>query len=163
MQSRRRRYRVVSGPLLVAVLAWSWAASAFAQTDSARVSALDDFTPVRSITVYFDDGKFSVSRDQRAQLQQLARDAQSVGGYMIQVAAYTSGVGSKPEEQRLSMERASAVTGILRQNGVPLANVIVSAAMSVSEPSAPNVTSKGQAQNRRAVVTLLQNKGSRLF
>jgi outer membrane protein OmpA-like peptidoglycan-associated protein len=159
MQSRPRRYRIVPRPLLVAVLAWSWAASAVAQTDSARVSGLDDFTAVRSITVYFDDGKFSVSKDQRAQLQQLARDAQSVGGYMIQVAAYTSGIGSKPEEQRLSMERASAVTGILRQSGVPLAKVIVPAAMGISETSAPHVTSKGQAQNRRAVVTLLQNKG----
>jgi outer membrane protein OmpA-like peptidoglycan-associated protein len=150
MQSGRTRYRVVLGAL-VAVLAWSCAASA-------RVSSLDDFTPVRSITVYFDHGKFTVSRDQKAQLQQMAKDARGLNGYMIQVAAYTSAAGSEPDNQRLSMERASAVTAILRQSGVPLANVIVSAAMSTSEQGAPSATSKGPAENRGAVVTLLQNK-----
>jgi outer membrane protein OmpA-like peptidoglycan-associated protein len=126
---------------------------------NARVSSLDDFTPVRSITVYFDNGKFTVSKDQKAQLQQMAKDARSLSGFMIQIAAYASAVGSEPDNQRLSMERANAVTAILQQSGVPLANVIVPAAMGISEQAAPNTTSKEQAQNRRAVVTLLQNKG----
>jgi outer membrane protein OmpA-like peptidoglycan-associated protein len=108
--------------------------------------------------VYFSDGKYAVSRDQKTQLQQLARDAQGVHGYMIQVAAYASDVGPESSNQKLSMERANAVTAILRQSGVPLSNVIVPAPMGVSEQVAPNTTSKGQAPNRRAVVTLLQNK-----
>jgi len=126
---------------------------------NARVSSLDDFTPVRSITVSFDNGKFTVSKDQKAQLQQMAKDARSLSGFMIQIAAYASAVGSEPDNQRLSMERANAVTAILQQSGVPLANVIVPAAMGISEQAAPSTTSKEQAQNRRAVVTLLQNKG----
>ncbi len=110
--------------------------------------------------MYFDNGKFTVSRDQKAQLQQLARDALGISGYMIQVTSYSPAVGSEPGNQRLSMEQASAVTAILRQSGVPLANVIVSAAMGISEQDAPNQTSKRQSQNRRAVVTLLQNKAT---
>jgi outer membrane protein OmpA-like peptidoglycan-associated protein len=153
----------------VAVLAWSWAASAAAQDVAATSGALaatnapasnvGEFTPVRSITVYFDNGKFTVSRGQKAQLQQLAKDARDLNGYMIQVAASSSAVGSEPNNQRLTMERASAVTAILRQSGVPLANVIVPAPMGTSEPGAPDTISKGQSQNHRAVVTLLQNKG----
>ncbi len=53
---------------------------------------------------------------------------------MIQVTSYSSAVGSEPNNQRLSMEQASAVTAILRQSGVPLANVIVSAAMGLERP-----------------------------
>jgi outer membrane protein OmpA-like peptidoglycan-associated protein len=36
---------------------------------------------------------------------------------------------------------------------------MVPAAMGVSQQVAPNTTAQGQAENRRAVVTLLQNKG----
>ena len=61
---------------------------------------------------------------------------------------------------RLFLEpRADAVTAILQQAGVPPANVMVPAAMGVSQQVAPNTTAQGQAENRRAVVTLLQNKG----
>jgi outer membrane protein OmpA-like peptidoglycan-associated protein len=164
MPSGRTRYRVVAGPLLAAVLAWSCAASALADDQhgqplaTERVSSLDDFTPLKSITVHFGNGKNTVSRSQKAQLQQLASEAQGVREYMIQVATYTPGVGSEPDTQKLSMERASAVTVILRQSGVPLANLIVSAATDLSEQTAPNTGSKEQAQNGRTVITLLQNK-----
>jgi outer membrane protein OmpA-like peptidoglycan-associated protein len=124
-----------------------------------RASSQDDLTAVRSITVYFDHGKFSVSRDQKAQIQQLAREAHGISGYMIQVTSYSPAVGSEPD-QRLSMEQASAVTAILRQTGVPLANVIVSSATGLGEQTAPSQTSKRQSQNHRAVVTLLQSKGT---
>jgi outer membrane protein OmpA-like peptidoglycan-associated protein len=158
MPSRRTRYRVVPGPLLVAVLAWSCAVSIVAAgttvaADKESVFSLDNFTPVKSITVYFDDRQSTVSRGHRAQLQQLARDAQGVPGYMIEVSAYPSS-----DNQKLSMERASAVSGVLRQNGVPLAHLIVSAATNVPEQTAPSTASKGQSQNSRTVVTLLRNK-----
>jgi hypothetical protein len=107
-----------------------------------RVSSQGDLTAVRSITVY------------------LVRDAHGLSGYMIQVTSYSRAVGSEPNNQRLSMEQASAVTAILRQSGVPLANVIVSAATGISEHTAPNQTSSRQSQNHRAVVTLLQNKAT---
>jgi outer membrane protein OmpA-like peptidoglycan-associated protein len=57
------------------------------------------------------------------------------------------------------MLRADAVTAVLQQNGVPPTNIVVPAAMGVSEQPASNKTKEGQAQNRRTVVTLLQNKG----
>ena len=109
--------------------------------------------------MYFRNGKADVSKSDKAQLQEIATQARSVSTYVIQVQAYASAVGPDPVNQRLSMERANAVTSVLQQNGVPLTNVVVPAAMGVTDQVAPNSTSRGQAQNRRAVVTLLQNKG----
>jgi len=127
---------------------------------SGRVSNLDNLTSVKSITVHFANGSYDVSKAQKAQLEELATQAQGLQGYIISVTAYTSAVGSAPLNQRLSRQRSDAVTTILNQAGVPLMNVLVPAAMSVSEQVAENKTAKGQAENRRAVVTLLQNKNA---
>jgi outer membrane protein OmpA-like peptidoglycan-associated protein len=163
VRSGRIRWRVVPGPLLLAALAWCGPTAAHGQraADASgpaaaadSVSTTDDLTPVRSITVSFDNGKATVSRGQRAQLQQLVKEAQRLRGYMIRVAVDASVVSPEPNDLRLNMERASAVTAILRQCEVPLANVIVSAA-SGDLPDAP---SSGPAQNRRAVVTLLEKQ-----
>jgi len=92
-------------------------------------------------------------------LQQLAAQAKGVRGYMIQVQGYASAVGSNALNQKLSMQRADAVTSVLQQDGVPPPNILVPAAMGVTDQVASNRTADGQAQNRRTVVTLLQNKG----
>ena len=124
-----------------------------------RISNLDNFADVKSMTVYFANGKYNVSEEQKRELEQLAAQAQGTPGYMISVAGFASAVGPGPLNQRLSAQRADAVTAILQQAGVPPANVMVPAAMGTSKQVAPNTTKKGQAENRRAVVTLMQNKG----
>jgi outer membrane protein OmpA-like peptidoglycan-associated protein len=126
---------------------------------NARIANLDDYTPLKSVTVYFKNGKAEVSKSDKAQLQALATQANGTSAYVIQVQAFASAVGSEPLNQKLSMERANAVTSILQQSGVPLTNVVVPAAMGTTNQIAPNTNEKGQAENRRAVVTLLQNKG----
>jgi OOP family OmpA-OmpF porin len=133
-------------------------AGAVAATNT-RIANLDNFNVVKSITVYFQNGKSAVSKSDKQQLQQFAVEARNMNGYMIQVAAHASDVGPDPVNQKLSMERAANVTSILQQNGVPLGNVFVPAAMGTTDQVAANTTSKGQAENRRAVVTLLLNKG----
>jgi outer membrane protein OmpA-like peptidoglycan-associated protein len=167
---RSGRYRIVPRSLLVAALVWSWAGPGSAADDQndraitqrgedgtpAAAGAnptLDDFIPVKTVTVQFGDGKFEISRSQRGQLQQLITRAQGLHNYVISVVPNAPEVGS---DQKLSMQRASAVTAILRQAGVPLANVIVVPATDTSQPGASST--KGRAENRRAVVTLLQNK-----
>jgi len=126
---------------------------------NARISNLDSFTLVKTLTVHFANGRYDVSPAEKAQLEELATQAQGVQGYMISVSAHASAVGPAPLNQRLSRQRAETVTAILHQAGVPPANVMVPAAMGVSQQVAPNSTAQGQAENRRAVVTLLQNKG----
>ena len=124
-----------------------------------RITNLDDYTVVSTVTVYFRNGRAGIEPQYKTQLQQLAAQAKSVRGYMVQVQGYASAVGSNALNQKLSMQRADAVTSELQQGGVPPTNIVVPAAMGISEQVATNKTAKGQAENRRTVVTLLQNKG----
>jgi OOP family OmpA-OmpF porin len=126
---------------------------------NARISNLDNYTPLKSITVYFRNNKYELSNSDKALLQQFATEARATDAYMIQVQAYASAVGPYQLNQRLSLQRADRVTQILQQSGVPSSNVFVPAGLGVTDQVATNKTSQGQAANRRAVVTLLQNKG----
>jgi outer membrane protein OmpA-like peptidoglycan-associated protein len=124
-----------------------------------RIANLDHFNVVQTVTVYFRHGQATIEPEDRAKLQELALTAHGVPGYMIQVKGHASDVGSKAVNQALSQRRAHAVTAELHQSGVPASNIFAPAAMGTSEQVASNDTSKGQAENRRTVVTLLQNKG----
>jgi len=42
---------------------------------------------------------------------------------------------------------------------IPLTNILAQAPMGTSQQVAPDTTSEGQAENRRVVVRILQNKG----
>jgi flagellar motor protein MotB len=46
-----------------------------------------------------------------------------------------------------------------QQGGVPLTNVLAPGAMGTTGQVAPDNTVEGQAENRRVVVRILQNKG----
>jgi len=126
---------------------------------NARITNLDGYTVVSTVVVYFRNGSAAIESKYKAQLQQLATQAKDTRGYMIQVQGYASAVGSNALNQKLSMNRADAVTAELQQGGIAPTNVVVPAAMGISQQVATNKTAKGQAENRRTVVTLLQNKG----
>jgi OmpA-OmpF porin, OOP family len=128
-------------------------------TLNSRIASLDNYNVVSTVTVYFRNGQARIDPKYRSQLQQLAAQAKGVPGYMIQVQGYASAVGPNALNQRLSMQRADAVTSALQQDGVPPPNIVVPAAMGTKDQVATNKTAKGQAENRRTVVTLLQNKG----
>ncbi len=51
------------------------------------------------------------------------------------------------------------MTDFLEQNGVPLTNMLAPGAMGTSKQVAPDTPAEGQAENRRVVVRILQNKG----
>jgi outer membrane protein OmpA-like peptidoglycan-associated protein len=124
-----------------------------------RITNLDDYTVVDTLTVYFRNGQYAISSDFRSRLRDLAQKAKSVDGYSIQIEGHASAVGSEARNQSLSGQRAAAVAAILYQNGVPSTKMNVPAAMGVSDQVASNSTREGQAQNRRAVVRVLQNRG----
>jgi outer membrane protein OmpA-like peptidoglycan-associated protein len=126
---------------------------------STRISNLDDYNVLSTVTVYFGNGRSNIESKYKTELQQLAVQASGVEGFMIQVQGYASAVGSNALNQKLSMQRADAVTAVLQQGGVALPNIVVPAAMGITEQVGSNATTKGQAENRRTVVRLLQNKG----
>jgi outer membrane protein OmpA-like peptidoglycan-associated protein len=126
---------------------------------NARITDLSNYKVISTVTVYFRNGKAMVEPKYKTQLQQLAAQTKDVRGYAVQIEGYASAVGSQALNQKLSMQRADAVAAVLQQNGVPLTSVVVPAAMGTTGQVATNKTAKGQAENRRTVVTLLQNKG----
>jgi OOP family OmpA-OmpF porin len=124
-----------------------------------RIASLDEYTVVDTVTVYFRNGQYAISSDFKSQLRDLAQKAKSVDGYSIQIEGHASAVGSESRNQSLSGQRAAAVAAVLYQNGIPSTKMYSPAAMGTAEQIASNRTKDGQAQNRRAVVRLLQNRG----
>lgn len=125
-----------------------------------RFGELGEYNILGEVTVYFANGKVDVDPQYKPQLMDLATKAKTVDAYIIQVQGYASAVGSAALNQKLSLERADNVLAFLEQNGqIPLTNILAPGAMGTSQQVAPNATTEGQAENRRVVVRILQNKG----
>ena len=125
----------------------------------ARFGQLDDYYIMDEVTIYFANGKTKVDPQYISQVTTLAQNASKVEGYMIEVKGYASAVGSPQVNQKLSQERAQNVANILLQQGnVPLTRMLAPGAMGESDQVGTNKTVEGQAENRRVVVRVLQNK-----
>jgi OmpA-OmpF porin, OOP family len=112
------------------------------------------------VTVYFGNGKIKVDPKYNSQLVALAQKAEGVNGYMIQVKGYASASGSASLNQKLSEQRAANVTNILLQQAhVPLSRMLASGAMGESHQVEKGKVADTEAENRRVVVRVLQNKG----
>jgi OmpA-OmpF porin, OOP family len=126
----------------------------------ARFGQLDDYYIFDETTVYFGNGQVKVDPKYNSELLALTNKAKTIEGYMIEVKGFASATGSTAMNQKLSEDRANAVTNILIQQGrVPLTRMLAPGAMGESEQVGENEkTAEGQAQNRRVVVRVLQNK-----
>jgi outer membrane protein OmpA-like peptidoglycan-associated protein len=128
----------------------------------ARFGQLDDYYIFDEVTVYFANGKTAVDPKYVPQLTALCQKAGGINGYMIEVKGFASKTGNATRNQALSEERANKVTQILIQQGrVPMTRMLAPGAMGESEQvgGEENMkTKEGQAQNRRVVVRVLQNK-----
>lgn len=126
---------------------------------SARFGQLDDYYILDEVTVYFDNGKVEVDPKYVPELLRLAEKAGNVNGYVIEVKGYASSIGSEALNQKLSEDRADAVTNILVQQGrIPLTRMLAPAAMGESRQIETGQQETQQAENRRVVVRVLQNK-----
>jgi len=130
------------------------------QAANKRFGQLDDFNILDEVTVYFANGKVALDPKYNPQLLQLAEKAKTITAYTIQVKGYASSVGSKALNQQLSEDRAASVTQFLLQQGhIPLTRMLAPGAMGESRQVGNDKTAEGQAENRRVVVRVLQNKG----
>jgi outer membrane protein OmpA-like peptidoglycan-associated protein len=110
--------------------------------DNKRFGELADYNILGEVTVYFANGSTAIEAQYK------------------QVQGYASSVGSAALNQRLSSERAANVTEFLEQQGnIPLTNMLAPGAMGTSHQVASDATAEGQAEDRRVVVKILQNKG----
>src|SRR6516162_3030247 len=125
-----------------------------------RFGELGEYNIWDKAEVLFANGQVKVDQQYIPKLLALCQKAKTVKGYVIQVQGYASRVGSAAVNQKLSQERAQNVIDIIEQKGgIPLTNVLAPGAMGTSQQVAPDNTTEGQAENRRVVVRLLQDKG----
>ena len=125
-----------------------------------RVSDLGDYKTVVEAALFFESDQSSLSADDKKVLDKLASDAMSTQNYMIEIAGYASSTGTKTLNQKLSDERAAAVTDYLRNSAnVPMRRILAPAGYGATHPAATNTDPEGRDINRRVDVKVLVNKG----
>src|SRR5262249_9431281 len=125
-----------------------------------RFGQLDDYFILDEVTVYFGNNKTNIESKYKPELLKLAEKSKTVPAFMIEIKGYASSVGSTALNQKLSEDRADSVANFLLQQGhIPLTNLLAPGAMGESQQTGNANTAEGQAENRRVVVRILQNKG----
>jgi outer membrane protein OmpA-like peptidoglycan-associated protein len=125
-----------------------------------HVANMDNYTSVASTTVLFPVNGTTVSAAGKQQLMALAQTAAGTKGYLVSVQGFTDSSGNASYNQKLSDERAAAVTAFLLQAGnIKPYRMLSPAAMSQSHPVGSNETASGKAENRRVTVNVLVSKG----
>jgi outer membrane protein OmpA-like peptidoglycan-associated protein len=99
------------------------------QEVNTRVSDLGDYKTMAEADVFFSTGQASLSdADNAATLSKLASDAAAIQNYMIEIAGYASSTGTKPENLKVSNERATAVADHRRNSAnVPIRRILMPA------------------------------------
>lgn len=129
------------------------------EENTARFGQLADYYIMNEVTVLFGNGVTKLDPKYNSQLEALATEAKSVKGYMVEVKGYASATGSTEVNQALSEKRANTVaTFLLQQGHIPLTNMLAPGAMGESSQIQTDNKVESEAQNRRVVVRVLQNK-----
>lgn len=130
------------------------------EENTKRFSTLDDYDVKGQATVKFASGSSTISKQDQEQLKQLAQTATSLNGYLVEVTGYADSKGSAAMNTKLSEARAKAVIVFLMQQGnIPVRYIVAPGAMGEYGAAASNETKAGRADNRRAEVKVLVNKG----
>ena len=125
-----------------------------------RFSELSEYDKKADVTVNFEVGSSNISAQDKETLMKLAHDTANLTGYIIEVKGYTDSSGGALMNTKLSEDRAQTVVAYLVQTcNVPMRHVVSPAAMGETHTVASNETTSGRAENRRAEVKVLVNKG----
>src|SRR6516162_5079035 len=76
------------------------------EANAARFGELDDYYIFDEVKVYFGNAKTNIEPQYSSQLLALAKKAEGIDGYMIEVKGYASSVGNAKLNQQLSEDRA---------------------------------------------------------
>ena len=105
--------------------------------------------------VHFEFDKATLTAADRAQLDTVAtRLKTEATTARLSVSGHTDSVGRDAYNQRLSEQRAKAVTDYLVSSGVPRASVGSVKGMGEAQPVADNNTADGRAMNRRTEILI---------
>jgi len=125
-----------------------------------RINSLDEFTPQQSINVNFRNRSAVLTPDAKKMIDEVAAYAQTAKGYLIEVTGFAYESRNKAANQRLSQQRAESVVRYLVENhNIPLRRIVTPYGLGAANPVADNTTRDGRAENRRAEIRVLVNRG----
>jgi len=124
-----------------------------------RMGDIDKYDIKGTTNIYFDTGKWALSRDEESQLCAAANQAKGMDTALLLVVGYTDSVGGDDYNQALSERRAAKVVNHLQQKcGWAPYRMLTPTGMAKADPAADNATAEGKAQNRRVAVNILVSK-----
>lgn len=130
------------------------------QVANERINSLDDYTPEQSIHINFRARSAALSPESKTALDQIAEHAKNAKGFLIEVTGYAYESKNKNANRQLSQQRAESVVRYLVENhNIPLRRILTPFGYGAANPVADNTTREGRAENRRAEVRVLVNKG----
>lgn len=127
-----------------------------------RINGLDDFDPIKTITVYFTTGSSKLGPKAQSTIDEAAAwvKSQNTKGWVMAVIGYADSTGSSQRNIDLSERRANAVIYyIVSKYKMPLNRLVQPFGYGQLEPVAENQTKAGRAKNRRVEIRLMINKG----
>jgi outer membrane protein OmpA-like peptidoglycan-associated protein len=125
-----------------------------------RISALDNYTTLETVTVTFAVNKAILTPAAKKSLDDLAAKSASMKGYAFEITGYTDTTGNAAKNKALSDQRANAVIHYLAEtHNIPLRRIVTPLGYGQAKPIADNTTPEGRAQNRRVEVKLMQQGG----
>ena len=124
-----------------------------------RVSDLDNYETVAETTIFFGDGKAALDNAGKQSLDELAAAATSLYGYMIEIAGYASSPGARKLNQKLSEERAAAISQYLREaKEVPMRRILAPAGYGATHLFASSADPEDRPLDRSVDVKVLMNR-----
>lgn len=103
--------------------------------------------------ILFDTDSAAIRASLQADLRAMARNLQQYPDSTVDVIGHTDNTGSAEYNQDLSARRATAVAGVLLEEGVAPSRVR-SFGRGENEPVATNLTPEGRQQNRRVEIII---------
>jgi OmpA-OmpF porin, OOP family len=130
------------------------------QVANERINNIDDYTPEQSIKINFKLRSAVLTPESKVSLDQVAEYAKNARGYLIEVTGYAYESKDKNVNRRLSEQRAESVVRYLVENhNVPLRRILTPFGYGAMNPLNENKTRDERAENRRAEIRVLVNRG----
>jgi outer membrane protein OmpA-like peptidoglycan-associated protein len=132
-------------------------AAELAELANAQVETVEDVNGLKAIKVTFDNGilfdfnKSSLKAEAKKELDKFTADMADMPLANINVYGHTDNVGSEEANQKVSNQRAAAVSSYLQKKGIAK-DRIAAEGLSYNFPIADNDTEAGRAQNRRVEI-----------
>ena len=126
-------------------------------TLSGVIANLDNYKPLADVSVTFALNKYSLTKDDKAQLDQFAAGTTSAKGYILEVTGGTDTSGPADYNYQLSQRRADAVANYLQEKFNIAPHRFYLVGIGKDQQVATDKTAAGRQKNRRVQIRLLSN------